>query len=197
MGNYQADRAFTDHVHQHLALPKIYAPMGWQPCQLNAQQAREMDMFRGIDYVFTADGAKKTVQERFRESQYQRYSDFTIRYRRDGNKHVDRHASEYYKMKADFFTYGILNGPKNNLAQCTDFLKFAVVDLKKIYDCIESGAILVRDNGQPTCRIVGQRLECPIRYNADGSSSFFPIDIAHLVRLWGMEMIVVQKGFIR
>ena len=56
MATYSSDRAFTDMVHNTLALPKIYAPLNWQPYVLSAKKATEIDMFKGIDYVFTNDG---------------------------------------------------------------------------------------------------------------------------------------------
>lgn len=54
-------------------------------------------MMDGIDYVFRKNNDIMTVQERFREKQYQTFNDFTIRYRRDSNKVKDRYESVYYK----------------------------------------------------------------------------------------------------
>ena len=198
MSPYISDRAFTDYIHNHLAIPKIYTPINWTQVNLEADYAQEIDMQQGIDYIFKdSNGQLKTVQERFREVKYKRYSDFTIRYRRDGNMHPDRHQSEYYKMKADFFTYGITNCHKNkNLENCTDFIKYAIIDLRKVYQKIDAGNILIRDNGRNTCMLQDDRIICPVKYNYDGSSSFFPIEISFLVRLWGEEIIIAQKGFI-
>ncbi|HMO38435.1 MAG TPA: hypothetical protein PKC76_00805 [Saprospiraceae bacterium] len=196
MANYAKDRAFTDFIHQNLALPQIYTPLHWEPIALDAHHAKYIDMMQGIDYVFQHAGHIKTVQERFRESKYERYADFTIRYRRDRNPHAERHKSEYYKMKADFFTYGITNCSKHELNKCTDFLKYAVVDLRMVYARIDSGDIIICNNKLHTCRIVHNKIECPINHNKDGSSSFFPIEIAMLVQLWGHELVITQKGFI-
>ncbi len=195
MANYTSDRAFTDMVHNNIALPKIYAPLNWQPYQLSAEKASEIDMFKGIDYVFTNDGFR-TVQERFREKKYQQYTDFTIRYRRDQNPLSERHPSEYYKMKAAYFVYGITNCLKEDITPCTDFIKYAVIDLKKVYEKLDNGDILIRDNGKNFCEIVDGKIICPVKYNKDGSSSFFPIEISFLVKLWGNDMLVAQKGFI-
>lgn len=197
MTNYSQDRSFTDYVHQNLALPKIYDLINWRKVNLEQAYAEEIDMQQGIDYIFKdSKGHLKTVQERFRESKYRQYSDFTIRYRRDRNSHSSRRESEYYKMKADYFTYGITNGLKFNLNQCTDFIKYAVIDLKKVYEKIDSGFILIRDDGRNTCKIVDDKIICPVKYNHDGSSSFFPIEITYLVELWGDELILAQKGFL-
>ena len=195
MANYTSDRAFTDMVHTNIALPKIYALLNWQPYILNAAKATEIDLFKGIDYVFTNDGFK-TVQERFREKKYQLYTDFTIRYRRDQNPLAERHQSEYYKIKADYFVYGITNCLKDDITPCTDFIKYAVIDLKKVYQKLDDGAILIQNNGKHFCEIIDDKIICPVKYNKDGSSSFFPIDIRFLVTLWGNEILVAQKGFL-
>lgn len=196
MANYISDRAFTDHIHNNVAIPVIYNPINWTQVNLDPDDAVHIDMFQGIDYVFNHNGTTKTVQERFRERKYQQYSDFTIRYRRDGNMHSDRHQSEYYKMKADYFTYGITNCLKDDLSQCSDFLKFAIIDLRIVYSKIDAGDILIRDNGRNTCRIIDNKIECPVKFNTDGSSSFFPIEISFLIDLWGNDIIIAQKGFI-
>ena len=195
MATYSSDRAFTDMVHNTLALPKIYAPLNWQPYVLSAKKATEIDMFKGIDYVFTNDGFI-TVQERFREKKYQQYTDFTIRYRRDQNPLAERHQSEYYKMKAAYFVYGITNCLKDDITPCTDFIKYAVIDLKKLYEKLDDGSILIQDNGKHLCQIIDGKMLCPVKYNTDGSSSFFPIEISFLVKLWGNDMLVAQKGFL-
>jgi len=197
MAYYIKDRAFTDYIHRNLALSIIYTPINWTQVDLDNDYAEEIDMQQGIDYIFRDEnGNLKTVQERFREVKYQKYSDFTIRYRRDGNIHQDRHQSEYYKMKADYFTYGITNCYKTNLDRCTDFIKYAIIDLKKVYEKIDTGDIIIKDNGNNTCTLENNKIICPVKYNRDGSSSFFPIEISFLVQFWGEEIIVLQKGFI-
>ncbi|HHT23443.1 MAG TPA: hypothetical protein GXZ87_09085 [Bacteroidales bacterium] len=197
MARYTDDRAFTDCIHKNIAIPQIYNSIGWQKVNLEQEFAEQIDIYKGIDYVFRDEnGELKTVQERFRESKYQNYSDFTIRYRRDENPHAARRESEYYKMKAGYFTYGITNCLKSNLAQCTDFIKYAVIDLKKVYEKIDQGLIVIRDNKENKCKIVDNKIICPIKHNHDGSSSFFPIEIPFLVRLWGDEIIISQKGFL-
>ncbi len=197
MTPYINDRAFTNFIHVNLAIPKIYNPINWQEVKLEQPYAEEIDMQQGIDYVFRDKNGKFiTVQERFREAKYQQYSDFTIRYRRDGNFHFSRRESEYYKIKADYFTYGITNCSKLNIDKCTDFIKFALVDLRKVYEKIDNGLIIIEDNKKSTCEIIDNKIICPIKYNRDNSSSFFPIDIVYLVQLWGNEIILVQKGFL-
>jgi hypothetical protein len=197
MSKYKNDRAFTDYVHKSLALEHIYKPLDWTEVQLRKDYAKYIDMMDGIDYVFRKGDRIMSVQERFREEQYKSFSDFTIRYRRDENKVKERHESEYYKMKAHYFTYGIINSSKNNVEKATDFIKYAIIDLKKVYEKLDSKAIFISDNKKNKCEIVdGNRIECPVKYNADDSSSFFPIDISYLVKLWGEDMLIAQKGFL-
>lgn len=197
MSVYKSDRAFTNYVHKNLAIPMIYKPLKWAEVRLRKDYAKYIDMMDGIDYVFRNGDNIMSVQERFREAQYKDFSDFTIRYRRDENKVKERHESEYYKMKAHYFTYGIINSSKAEVKSSSDFIKYAIIDLKKVYEKLDSGAIYILDNKKNKCEIVdGNRMECPVKYNVDGSSSFFPVDILYLVQLWGEEMLIAQKGFL-
>ena len=198
--DYKLDRQFTNYVHQNVAIPTVYDRIGWTQYDIDSNELEYIDVHKGIDYLFkNADGKVVSVQERFRESMYAKYSDFTIRYRRDENSHQDRVRSEYYKIEADYFTYGITNGNKSNFSSATDFIKVAVIDLKKVYEKIDNGLIVIRDNGRNVCRIIEEngvrKIECPVKYNRDHSSSFFPIEIAYLIELWGEEMVVYKKGF--
>ena len=172
--------------------------MNWDEVSFGSTNyGSHIDKTDGVDYVFLKDKQLITVQERFRESKYKQFTDFTMRYRRDNNKHQDRHESEFYKLKAQYFVYGIVNGLKTNLSSCTDFLKIAVVDIERLYEHIHSGLIYVNDNGKPTSQIIeNTKLECPIKYNKDGSSSFVPIDILQLIKLWDNSVVIFQKGFV-
>lgn len=197
MPGYADDRQFTDLVHSKLALPLIYTPMRWLPCQLPAEEAKRRDMQEGIDYMFWDETETLVrVQERFREAKYAAFSDFTIRRRRDENPNPDRHQSEFYKIKADFFVYGITNGQKERPETVSNFLKFAVINLAMVYEKIENGLIRVEPVAANRCYVENGRMICPIKKNRDGSSDFFPIDIPLLVQLWGQETIKYQKGFL-
>lgn len=196
MPDYATDRSFSNYVHLNMALPIIYKSINWTEVFIDKASAEHLDINHGIDYLFQQNGILKTVQERFRESKYQNYSDFTIRYRRDENQNSDRVESEYFKMKADFFVYGITNCLKEKITECNDFKKYAVVNIKTVYDKIDLGEIVIIDNSRPNCRMVNNKMECPIKFNKDGSSSFFPIDISLLINNWGQETILAQKGFV-
>lgn len=196
MSKYFADRAFTDYVHQNLALPLIYKPLNWTEVQLRKDYAKYIDMMDGIDYVFRNGNQIMSVQEGFREKLHENFSDFTIRYRRDSNKVEDRHKSEYYKMKAHYFTYGIIDTSKSEFNKASNFIKYAIIDLKKVYHKLDSKEIFISNNNENKCKIVdSNRIECPVKYNSDGSSSFFASNISYLVQLWGEDMIIDQKGF--
>lgn len=195
---YKDDREFTNNVHKLLAIPKIYNLLWWQEVDINSEELEYIDINHWIDYIFRKDNEIKTVQERFRYSEYSNYTDFTIRYRRDNNFYNDRHESEYYKMEADYFVYWIVNQSKDIQGfQATDFIKYVIVDLKKIYEKINSWLIEIR----PTLNwnkyiIENWKIICPVNQNKDGSSSFFPIDIKMILNLWGNENIVLYQKWI-
>lgn len=87
-------------------------------------------------------------------------------------------------MKAHYFTYGIIDSSKSEVKNASRFIRYAIIDLKKVYKKLDSKAIFISDNKKNKCEIVdGNRIECPIKYNTDSSSSFFPIDISYLVKL--------------
>lgn len=195
MTYYIDDKNYTDYIHDNIAIPKIYEPLGWKQIPLVKEEANYIDMNNGIDYIFEKDGRRITVQERFREKKYERYNDFTIRYRRDENKLMERVESEYYKITADYFTYGITNGSKTNLSTCTDFVKYVIIDLTKIFEKINTGKILIVDNKKNVCQVEEDKLVCPIKYNTDSSSSFVPIDITLLIRLFGDNTVVKRFGY--
>ncbi|MBP5366257.1 MAG: hypothetical protein J6Y82_10115 [Bacteroidales bacterium] len=195
MALYIDDRRFTDFIHSHLAVPTVYSQIGWTQQNVDNQLLQYADINHAIDYVFDCNGRRITVQERFRDIKYQKYNDFTIRYRRDLNPNAGRVKSEYYKMAADYFTYGITDCAKEQMESCREFVKVAIIDMHKVYEKIDAGKIYVVDNRLNFSRIMGDCIECPIKYNRDGSSSFFPIDIRFLVQLWGNEMVIFNKGF--
>ncbi len=195
MASYQADRAFSEYIHQHLALP-LYAKVGWRVVSLDEADAQDFDMGKGIDRVVWDGRRMCTLQERFRERKYAAYSDFTIRYRRDRSPYAGRRLSEFFKLRADYFAYGIANGSKRRPESCTAFLKFALIDLKALYRHIEAGQIRIVEDGSRTCRMDEGVLICPVQYNRDGSSSFVPFDVPLLWHRWGRAVVVMQEGFL-
>jgi len=197
MSKFKSDKAFTDYIHAQLALPLIYAPLNWEQVNFDASYGVHIDKSDGIDYVFLSGKDLITVQERFRESKYQMYNDFTIRYRRDYHKETKHQESEFYKLKAQFFIYGIVNGQKADLESNTDFLKYAVINLQAFYDKIDQQQIVISDKLFKKSRISENGIiECPVIENKDRSSSFIPVDIVQLLDLFQDEVVIAQKGFL-
>lgn len=196
---YKSDRAFTDYVHNNLAIDKIYGQLNWTPQLLNKNVTNNVDLTNAVDYFLIDNNNNKiiTVQERFRESQYQTYTDFTIRFEREYNPNENRRLSEYYKLSADYFVYGIINKSKFDVEKATDFIKFAVIDIVALKELMDTGKIVVnRSLSGLKCKVIDGVLNCPVNYNRDRSSSFFPVDIKLLADLLPNEnVIVLQRGF--
>ena len=197
--NYSSDRAFTDYVHEHLAIPLIYKDLGWVPQSLGSRLTENADVLSGVDYflVDTINSKIVTVQERFREAKYQYYTDFTIRFEREFNKHEERRLSEYYKLEADYFVYGIIDRYKQYVREARRFIKYAVIDLHVLKELIDEGYIIIdRNLDGLRCKALDGKLYCPVNYNRDNSSSFFPVDIKLLLLLFPKRNVVVkQEGF--
>lgn len=200
MGKYKLDRNFTDFVHQNLAIPIIYEKLGWTKYNINSDELEKLDIHDGIDYVFLNDkGEKVFIQERFRDSYYQRYSDFTIRYRRDFNKEASKHESEFYKIEANYLVYGITNGKKfmDQRHTLTNFIKYAVIDLSILYNKIESGLIVIPEEINRNSYINEDRIMIAARNkNRDKSSDFVAFDINQLIELFSDDKIIILSyGF--
>ncbi len=196
MAYYKSDRAFTDYVHSRLALPNIYQRIGYIPFDLPPRLSQTLDITNGIDYSFrTQKGEFITIQERFRASRYSSYNDITFRYRRDNNPFSDRRESEFYKIKATHFLYGITNGNKNDFQKSvTGFHKFCLFKVQPILQKMEAGEVLISNKIKRSI-INEKRLIVPHIQNHDGSSSFIAFDVKMMNELWADEVIVFQKGF--
>ena len=194
------DWSFSTFVHNTLAIPKIYSLLGWTVIAVDEKRAEDMDIHHGIDYMFVNEvGLSISVQERFRDSFYEKYDDATLRFRREKNPDAERIRSEFYKINADYLVYGITNGKKfpDKRNTLTDFVKWVVLDLNFLryqYDC---GGVRIITNSQNTrCWISENALCCPEKFNPDGSSSFLPFSIPIINQLWGSSSIKMQKGFL-
>ncbi len=198
---YNFDQKFSDWVHENLAVEKIYTLLEWIPQIMDGTISKNVDMNNGVDYFFVEKKTNKiiTTQERFRDSFYQKYNDFTIRFERESNPNPERLKSEFFKIKSDFFVYGIINQSKYTYSSATDFIKFAVIDLKKLMKKIDDGTIVVdRDLKGLVSVVTDGVMRCPVIYNRDDSSSFVPFNIKQLNDLFKSEKIVIlQKGVFR
>lgn len=198
MTKYSEDRRFTDYVHSHLAIPHIYNALNWTQKEVDASYLAAIDMHEGVDYVFENEDKREIkCQERFKDDFYKNYNDFTLRYRRDLNPDASRHASEFFKIKADYLVYGITNGSKfpEKRHTLTGFIKYAVVDLHVLFDKIKSGDIIPR-RGRSLSYIENGKIIAPIKDNTDDSSSFVAFDVKLLHQLFGKDGIIIkQEGF--
>ncbi|MEQ9441224.1 MAG: hypothetical protein RIG62_19430 [Cyclobacteriaceae bacterium] len=196
--NYQQDRAFTDYVHQHIALPQVYQPLGWEPFHLSKQEKAQLDIHHGIDRVFhTPEGTLVTVQERFRTAAYATYQDVTFRYRRDQHADVQRRYSEFYKIQADYLLYGITDShSKNTATRLSGFVKVVLLQLAPLWKKLQTKEAVIDETKTGRCYWLNQQLVVPVNHNRDGSSSFIAWDVPLIARHWPHEIIVHQRGFI-
>jgi hypothetical protein len=196
MANYLSDREFTDYVHRHLAIPKIYNKIGWQIMEVEKEQALQQDLSHGIDYTLkNKEGKIITVQERFRERKYRHYHDATLRFRRANHRDPAQVESEFYKIKADYLVYGITDGDKINITSNTGFLKGVILEISFLQKKYAAGELEIAPTGTVRCRQNKFKMICPENLNPDGSSSFLPFDIRLMKSLWGTDSILYQKGY--
>ena len=194
---YRQDRAFTDYIHQYVALPQVYSLLGWEPFRLNKPEQEELDIRHGIDRVFSLpDGRLVTVQERFRTAQYASYQDVTFRYRRDQHQDESRRYSEFYKIQADYLLYGILNCSSKDTQKIAEanFQKVVLLRLAPLWQKLEEGKAIIDESRQGRSHWQDGRLIIPVNHNRDGSSSFIAWDIPTVIQRWP-EIITLQRGF--
>jgi hypothetical protein len=178
--SYKNDRKFTDDAHT-IALIH-YNNIEW--VENNPDNIQELDINQGIDYVFDSNGRKKHVQERFRNDKYSDFNEITIRYARPNNSHPERRQSEYFKILADYITYGYINKNK-------EFIKFGIFDLNLIKTRINNGDIIINTeigvNGKPIqnkCAKDDINLYAGFQLNKDDSSNFICINPKKYLELW-------------
>lgn len=199
MTNYEMDRGFTNAVHRLLAIPKIYNELGWQ--EANYSKIESADVNHGIDYMLVGrdlNGTMEvhTVQERFRDEKYEIYNDFTLRYSRNNNSHVERRLSEYFKIESEYMTYGVINESKAHVESATDFIKYAVIDMKQFTEQVDLGNIYVDINNKKYSKIIDNKIVGGYLENWDHSSEFVSFDIGQLAMVFGDDIILAQKGYL-
>lgn len=195
---YSTDREFTDFVHNYLAVPLIYKKLKWEVETIDNEYAELKDLNDGIDYHARDNlGLKVTIQERFRRSDYD-YNDFTIRYTRNNSNDPNQVNSEFYKLSADYFIYGITNAA----GDLSEFKKVIVLDLNFFKKLLRMGFIRIPKKYRKESEIVienGKKVfYTALNKNFDYSSEFIAIDPAKLYEVIGKNirhLIVYQKGF--
>ena len=202
MSTYSNNRAFSDYVFKHLAIPHVYPYMKWQPHHINAALLEQLDLQQGIDAIaLTEQGQAISIQYRFRDQFYgNKYSDVTLRYQREHHPNPFAHQSEFFKINADYLLYGVSNGKSfpDALPSNTQLTKWAIIDIKKLKQAIDKQIIII---GSPTikgiqCQWLNQQLHCPINQNRDYSSSFVPFDVPLMAQhLSSYGIVVYAHGF--
>lgn len=195
---YKDDREFSNFVHDKIAKKYIYPKLLWIIQDVNTFMLENVDINNSVDY-FAIDKSKDkiiTIQERFRESKYSNYNDFTIRYKREFNKNENRLYSEFFKLNVDYFVYGIIDQSKNNVDSNAKFIKYAVINIHTLMDLIEQEKIVIEENAKTKfCSVHNEKLYCPVIQNFDKSSSFVPFDISMMKRLFPNGLIIDSYGF--
>ena len=196
---YYSDRNFTDKVHETVAKEEIYKPLNWEERKVDKNELEYVDIHHGIDYIFESSNSYDiTVQERFREKKYQNYNDCTLRYRRDHNKDESRHESEFYKIKADYLVYGILDQSKEEIIYDKNkdkpsLIKYVIVDLGVLKNKIKEGTIQTVKGGNSSYITSDGNMVIPEKDNYDNSSSFVALDVRQLQELFGHENIIIKQ----
>jgi len=198
MSKYQSDRVFTDYIFKNLAKQIIYPKLNWEEVNIDEKKLEELDIHNGIDTIIKNENNQIFgVQYRFRDAFYASYNDFTFRYKREYNQNEERVMSEFFKIKAKYFLYGISNGKKfeDALKTNTMFLKWAVIDVENLLNAIDSGLIIIDETLRDiTCQLRKGKMFCPINNNKDKSSSFVPFDI-HILNQISNNIIIASSGF--
>ena len=195
---YQSDRIFTDYIFKNLAKQIIYPQLNWEEVNIDEEKLEELDIHNGIDTIAkNKNNQIFGVQYRFRDAFYASYNDFTFRYKREYNQNEERVMSEFFKIEAKYFLYGISNGKKfeDALKTNTTFLKWAVIDVENLLNAIDSGLIVIDETLRNiTCQLRNGKMFCPINNNKDNSSSFVPFDI-HILNQISNNIIIASSGF--
>lgn len=211
MSNYKADRKYTNANHV-LAEKNIYARNGieiYKPeTEFEKEFAENSDIYKAIDYVGLIEktGLPFAIQERTRSADKAAFNDITIRFERPQNAHDDRKKSEYYKLDAylkkypdiAFLMMYAVRGENKTFEDGSvegTFQKYAFVDLRKLYEYIREGKIVIKEMaGVYSSRMEGGVMYAPVRPNADPSSTFVPFDVRQLVENFP-DVVLEQYGF--
>lgn len=206
---YSEDRIFTNKMHK-LAIEKIYTPLGLIEIKPTTEAEKELanlkDCYQGIDYRFVKTKNNETrefiFQERFRRNGG---NDFTLRYKREENEDETQYFSEFYKLKSAikksnqnyFLLYGIINEEES------DFVKYVIINLNKLYAAIDAGQIIIDDNLSGYSKMSEDKsiLYAAVNKNKDfsnnttySSSSFVVFDVRYLVNYFN-GIVSVEYGF--
>jgi hypothetical protein len=183
---------FSAYVHEHLALPIVYQRLRWEAADGDAPRAHIYS--GGIDRVFWNEhGSLVSVKEFFSDAHHAVDNCLWLKCRT-----TDTAPPEFFKSRADYQLIGITNGHSHQLETLTGFLRFAIVEMQKVYEKIASGELVMLQNTKNLSSVIENgRLYCPIHHAPDTRQSIFPIDITLAALLWGNQVVRLQKGFLR
>lgn len=128
-GSIRGELGYTEKIHNQIAVPRFYNKRGF--INVKSEVGTYADLQEGIDYTAVIGENHVTIQERFRRYQYRNFGDITFRY----DSKVGNSIREYFKIKADFFLYGIANKTED------DFEWAVLVCVPELIEAIESGKI--------------------------------------------------------
>lgn len=192
--DFKKDYNFSEKVHQ-VAKSIIYK----ENILLEKASVKE-DNENGIDYFVNVNGDIVSIQERFRiKNNITKDSlEFTLRYKRPNSLSDNQKKSEYFKIKADFLVYGIINNEnKDDNIDSITFLRYVVINLKELRRAIRDNKIYIDENlksekpysdNQKIYAIVKENKE-----EKDGNSQFLIFDTQHLKLLKDEYRIIIRE----
>lgn len=191
---YGDRRGFSDKVHKLMAI-NVYKTLKWRlDNSRNIDYMNDADIKDGIDYyILNEEGMHRTVQERFRrESSAKNYDDITIRY----NYVENDLSSEWFKITADYFMYGVIKGEHPSAS--SKFKKLVVVDFQYFKHLLEKRYIKVDKKARKSYIDENGVLHSGFRHNKsiknDKVTTFVTFRVRDLYEL-SPELIVIEKGY--
>ena len=125
------DWDFTNNTHKKLVDPLFNNKFG---IKLEAADISS-DRNKSIDYIGHKDNKTYSSQERIRRAgKYTNNSEeFTLRFQRNNSYSENQKSSEFFKFKAQFLFYAIINEKES------DFRRYCVINLANLRKSIDNG----------------------------------------------------------
>ena len=211
MSNYVSDRSYTNKNHE-LAEKTIYAKYGIEivraVTKFEKDHAESADLYEAIDYIGLIEktGLPFAIQERTRSADKAGFNDVTIRFERPNTFYEDRKKSEFFKLddylekypNIPFLMMYAVRGENKDFNENDvegTFQKYAFVDIRKLYDYIKEGKIVVKEMpGKYSSIMEDGVMYAPIIPNKDPSSTFIPFNMRQLVENFP-DVVLEQYGF--
>ncbi len=164
------DWDFTNNTHKKLVDPLFNNKFG---IKLEAADISS-DRNKSIDYIGHKDNKTYSFQERIRRAgKYTNNSEeFTLRFQRNNSYSENQKSSEFFKFKAQFLFYAIINEKES------DFRRYCVINLANLRKSIDNGEILIdgnKNNKKHQPYLSNDKPVCVVKGNYEqrrGNSSF-------------------------